>query len=57
MGQFDAERAFVTAFVALGYTYVSYPNGPKLNTPDNPIAADSLWYELDTLYAAPKAAS
>lgn len=55
MGQLNAERAFYTAFAALGYTYVSYPNGPILNTPANPIPANTLWYELDTLYSNPNA--
>jgi hypothetical protein len=55
MGQLDAERAFFTAFAALGYGYVSYPNGPELNTPAAPIPAGTIWYELDVLYAKPKA--
>ena len=51
MAQLDAERAFFTAFSSLGYSYISYPNGVILNTPANPIPADTLWYSLDVLYA------
>lgn len=51
MAQLDAERAFYTAFGALGYSYVSYPNGEVLNTAASPIPAETLWYVLDTLYA------
>jgi hypothetical protein len=56
MGQLDAERAFYTAFNTLGYAYVSWPNGPEINTPSVPIPADTLWYELDTLYGSANAA-
>jgi hypothetical protein len=55
MAQLDAERAFYAAFGALAYPYVSFPNGPKLNTPSDPIPADTLWHVLDTLYATSKA--
>jgi hypothetical protein len=51
MGQLNAERAFHAAFAALGYTYVSYPNGPKLNLPSAPIPASTIWYSLFTLYS------
>jgi hypothetical protein len=55
MGQPNAKRAFHTAFATLGYTYVSYPNGPKMNTPAHPIPADTLWFVLHTLSSAPTA--
>ena len=51
MAQLDAERAFYTAFAALAYPYVSYPNGEKINTVASPIPANTLWYALDTLYS------
>lgn len=51
MGQLDAERAFYAAFSALGYTYVSYPNGEVLNTAASPIPPDTLWHALDVMYA------
>jgi hypothetical protein len=54
MGQPDATRAFHSAFSALNYSYVSYPNGPELNTSANPIPADTLWYALDVLSSKPK---
>jgi len=53
MGQLNAERAFYAAFALLGYAYVSYPGGPKLNLPTAPIPASTIWYELDTLYSNP----
>jgi hypothetical protein len=55
VGQPNAKRAFHAAFGALGYTYVSYPNGPKLNTPASPIPAETLWYSLHTLSSQPNA--
>ena len=57
MSQLDAERAFYTAFSALGKTYVSYPNGVILNTPSNPIPVETLWYVLDVLYGKPSVIS
>jgi hypothetical protein len=53
MSQLDAGRAFFTAFSALGKTYVSYPNGKKLNTPSDPIPVETLWYVLDVMYGKP----
>lgn len=51
MAQMDIERALFAAFATLGYSYVSYPNGPKV-TP----AATDLNYSVSVMYAPAHAA-
>ena len=43
--QFDAESALFERFGTLSYTYVSYPNGPKIESPST-----SINYSLAIIY-------
>jgi hypothetical protein len=50
--QTDAEKALNAKFASLGYTYVSWPSGPKITPP-----ADAVNYSVATLYGQTVAAA
>ena len=50
--QTDVEKALSTRFASLGYTYVSWPSGPKITPP-----ADAINYSIMVLYGETVAAA